>query len=175
MKVYTKTGDTGQTDLAFGGRVAKNDPRIQAVGDLDELKAVWDIALIHLAMGACPVAIRRPLEIIAAYIVTEKSHWPQLPEFKQEWVAQLESAIDTWDALLLPLKTWLPPPQNLGPAYLQLARAICRRAERQVQGLGLPALLKSYLNRLADFLFVGGRYFEQYGTGHGWKVQGQNE
>jgi cob(I)alamin adenosyltransferase len=175
MKVYTKTGDKGQTDLAFGGRTGKNDPRIQAVGALDELKAVWDLAVLHLAIGPCPVAIRRHLEVISAYIVSDAAHWPQLPSFSENWIGLLENAIDTWDASLLPLKSWLPPPQNLGPAYLQLARAVCRRAERQVQEVNLPPLMKAYLNRLADFLFVSGRYFEQYGAKHGWKIQGQDE
>ncbi|MBP5297120.1 MAG: ATP:cob(I)alamin adenosyltransferase [Bacteriovoracaceae bacterium] len=172
MKIYTCRGDNGQTDLNGQGRVAKNDPRIVAVGELDELKAVWDLAVLHLALGPCPLDIRHALEIIAGYVVTPEDKWPQLGPFTEDCVKQLELAIDTWDALLLPLKSWLPAPTNLGPAYLQVARCVCRRAERALVEVKLPAAQKQFINRLADFLFTAGRYFEQYGRKNGWKISG---
>ena len=174
MKVYTRRGDDGQTDLNGQMRVAKNDLRIIAVGELDELKATWDLAIIHLALGPSPIDIRRSLEIIATFIVTEKHQWPQLAPLQSIQIKQLEQAIDTWEALLLPLKTWLPAPANVGPAFLQLARCVCRRAERSLVSIALPPEQKQFINRLSDFLFTAGRYFEQYGGKNGWKISGGN-
>ncbi len=172
MKIYTRRGDDGQTDLYGQTRVAKNDGRIQAVGELDELKAVFDLAILQLGLGPCPIEVRHYLEIISAFVVTEENLWPKLPPLDPMAVQHLEAAIDTWDALLLPLKSWLPAPTNLGPAYLQVARCVCRRAERSLVEINLPAIQKQFINRLADFLFTAGRYFEQYGKKNGWKIAG---
>ena len=173
MKIYTCRGDNGQTDLNGQTRVAKNNFRIVAVGELDELKATLDLAMLHLPLGPCPIDLRHPLEIISAYVVTDKSNWPKLTPFADDLVLQLEQAIDTWEALLLPLKSWLPAPTSLGPAYLQLARCVCRRAERSLVKIDLPPEQHKFMNRLSDFLFTAGRYFEEYGMKNGWKISGK--
>ena len=164
MKIYTRTGDKGTTGLFGGGRVPKDDARVDAYGDVDELNA-----MIGSARSAGPlprvdevlVAVQRDLFAIGALLATPdvaKMH-DQLAKARidDERIAQLEHAIDACDAELEPLKAFIIPGGTPKAAALHVARTVCRRAERRVVHLShsveLPALAVVYLNRLSDLLF----------------------
>ncbi len=164
MKIYTRTGDQGSTGLFGGGRVAKDDARVEAYGDVDELNAFIGAAR---AAGAMPrvdevlVAIQRDLFAIGALLATPdvaKMH-EQLSKARidQSRITELEHAIDACDAELEPLKAFIIPGGTPKAALLHVSRTVCRRAERRVVTLShdveLPALTVVYLNRLSDLLF----------------------
>jgi cob(I)alamin adenosyltransferase len=164
MKIYTRTGDKGSTGLFGGGRVPKDDARVEAYGDVDELNAILGAAR---AAGPMPrvdevlVAVQRDLFAIGALLATpdvEKMH-EQLAKARidDERIAQLERAIDACDAELEPLKAFIIPGGTPKAAALHVARTVCRRAERRVVHLShdvpIPPLAVVYLNRLSDLLF----------------------
>ena len=167
MKIYTRTGDTGDTGLFGGGRVRKDDPRVEAYGDVDELNAA-----IGLARSMAPVPridevlapIQRDLFSIGALLATphpEKVREQlQKARLDDDRIAQLEREIDRAEQELEPLTAFIIPGGTPKSAALQLARAVCRRAERRVialaqhQDVTLPAIVVVYLNRLSDLLFV---------------------
>jgi len=164
MKIYTRTGDKGSTGLFGGGRVPKDDARVDAYGDVDELNAVLGAAR---AAGPMPrvdevlVAVQRDLFAIGALLATpdvDKMH-EQLAKARidDERIAQLERAIDACDAELEPLKAFIIPGGTPKAAALHVARTVCRRAERRVVHLShdvaIPPLAIVYLNRLSDLLF----------------------
>lgn len=164
MKVYTKAGDAGETGLVGGSRVRKDDPRVAAYGEVDELNAVLGVAL---ALGpgdelrALLSEIQRDLFALGAQLADPTA---TIGEKKAkaavgaEQVARLEAAIDEREARLPPLRAFvLPGGAPLG-AQLHLARTVCRRAERAITTLDArsrldPGLLV-YVNRLSDLLFV---------------------
>ncbi len=163
MKIYTRTGDLGETGLFDGTRVPKSDARVDAYGEVDELNAVLGVAraarvdpdidqmLAHLqrdlfALGA---RLADPRERIAAR-VTKAS-------LTGEDVSRLEGWIDRAEEELPPLRRFILPGGCPAGATLHVARAVCRRAERRMVGLGRDAvdpLLVVYVNRLSDLLFV---------------------
>lgn len=164
FKIYTKTGDRGDTGLFGGGRVAKDDARVEAYGDVDELNAVIGAAR---AAGPMPrvdevlVSVQRDLFAIGALLATPdvaRMH-EQLAKARidADRVAQLEQAIDACDAELEPLAAFIVPGGTPKAAALHVARTVCRRAERRVVHLQhqveLPPLAVVYLNRLSDLLF----------------------
>lgn len=164
IKIYTKTGDKGTTGLFGGGRVPKDDARVEAYGEVDELNAFLGAAR---AAGPMPrvdevlVAVQRDLFAIGALLATpdvEKMH-EQLAKARvdDERIAQLERAIDACDAELEPLKAFIIPGGTPKAALLHVARTVCRRAERRVVQLShdvaIPPLAVVYLNRLSDLLF----------------------
>ncbi len=139
MKIYTKTGDEGETGLFGGARVPKDDARVAAYGDVDELNAA-----IGLARALDP---RDFADALLQSIQRDPSD-----------VAALEDAIDEHEARLAPLKNFILPGGAPKAATLHLARTVCRRAERTSVALSRhqnvsPAILQ-YLNRLSDLLFV---------------------
>jgi cob(I)alamin adenosyltransferase len=167
MRIYTRTGDAGDTGLFGGGRVRKDDPRVEAYGDVDELNAA-----IGLARSMAPVPrldevlapIQRDLFSIGALLATphpEKVR-EQLAKARldDDRIAQLEREIDRAEAELEPLTTFIIPGGTSKSAALHVARAVCRRAERRVITLShdaqvaLPPIVVVYLNRLSDLLFV---------------------
>ncbi|MEO6778555.1 MAG: cob(I)yrinic acid a,c-diamide adenosyltransferase [Gemmatimonadaceae bacterium] len=164
MKIYTKTGDAGTTGLFGGGRVPKDDSRVDAYGDVDELNAVIGAAR---ASGPMPrvdevlVAVQRDLFAIGALLATpnlEKMHAHLAKASVDDArITELERAIDACDAELEPLKAFIIPGGTAKAAALHVARTVCRRAERKVvhlqQSVELPALVIVYLNRLSDLLF----------------------
>jgi len=165
MKIYTKTGDAGDTGLFGGGRVSKNHPRVEAYGDVDELNAAIGMAR---AAGPMPridevlVPIQRDLFAIGALLATPdrekmRQHLEKARVDEQR-VAELEHAIDACDAELEPLRSFVLPGGSPKAAILHLARTICRRAERRVVELqadtDIPPLTVIYLNRLSDLLFT---------------------
>ena len=167
VKIYTRTGDKGDTGLFGGGRVRKDDPRVEAYGDVDELNAA-----IGLARSMAPVPridevlapIQRDLFSIGALLATphpEKVREQlQKARLDDDRIAQLEREIDRAEQELEPLTAFIIPGGTPKSAALQLARAVCRRAERRVialaqhQDVTLPAIVVVYLNRLSDLLFT---------------------
>jgi cob(I)alamin adenosyltransferase len=165
MKIYTKTGDAGDTGLFGGGRVPKDHPRVEAYGDVDELNAA-----IGVARAADPlpridevlVPVQRDLFSIGAILAT-----PKLEKMREQLakaqvdehrIADLEAAIDASERDLEPLRSFIVPGGTAKAAALHLARTICRRAERRVVHLAhdveIPEIVIVYLNRLSDLLFM---------------------
>ena len=165
MRIYTRTGDAGDTGLFGGGRVGKDDPRVEAYGDVDELNAALGLARAVEMMPRIDetlVPIQRDLFSIGALLAT-----PDREKMRQHLdkaridegrVAELERAIDDGEAELEPLRAFIVPGGTPKAAALHVARTICRRAERRVVTLAreveLPAIVVVYLNRLSDLLFV---------------------
>ena len=164
MKIYTKTGDAGDTGLFGGGRVGKDDPRVDAYGDVDELNA--SLGLVR-AIEMMPrvdeviVGIQRDLFGIGALLATPDpvKMREQLVKARidEERIAQLERAIDDCDHELEPLRAFILPGGNRAGALLHFSRTVCRRAERTIVALGtdrVEAHVLAYINRLSDLLFV---------------------
>ena len=165
MKIYTKTGDTGETGLFGGGRVPKDDLRVEAYGDVDELNAVLGMARCIEMMPRIDevlVPIQRDLFAIGALLATPDrdrmaSHLEKA-RIDEARIAELEHAIDDGEAELEPLRAFIIPGGTPKAAALHVARTVCRRAERHVVRLShdveLPPLAVIYLNRLSDLLFT---------------------
>jgi cob(I)alamin adenosyltransferase len=166
-KIYTKTGDTGDTGLFGGGRVGKDHPRVEAYGDIDELNAVLGMARSVEMMPRIDevlVPIQRDLFAIGALLATPNpaKMREQLAKARvdDDRIAQLERAIDNGEDELEPLKAFIIPGGTPKAAALHVARTVCRRAERRVVHLRrdadteIPQLVVIYLNRLSDLLFV---------------------
>ena len=165
MRIYTRTGDKGDTGLFGGGRVGKDDARVEAYGEVDELNAVLGLARSIELMPRIDevlVPIQRDLFSLGALLATpEHEKMRQHLEkarIDEERIAQLERAIDAGEAELEPLRAFILPGGTPKAAALHVARTVCRRAERRVVALrrdvGIPELVVVYLNRLSDLLFV---------------------
>jgi cob(I)alamin adenosyltransferase len=164
-KIYTKTGDDGRTALFGGGRVAKDDLRVSAYGDVDELNAFVGAARAAEMMPRIDevlAPIQRDLFAIGALLATPhpEEHKKQLEKAKitDKRIAQLEQAIDDCESELEPLKAFIMPGGTPKAASLHVARTVCRRAERAVVSLSksedVPQVVVVYLNRLSDLLFM---------------------
>ncbi|RYC68732.1 cob(I)yrinic acid a,c-diamide adenosyltransferase [Spirosoma sordidisoli] len=170
MKIYTKTGDKGQTALIGGRRVSKADLRIDAYGTVDELNA-W----IGLVRDQAVNALRKDLlkEIqdrlftIGAELATDPEKAPKqaMPAIVPNDVTLLEEAMDAMDAELPELRAFVLPGGHEGVSFCHLARTVCRRAERLTIALNdsspVDPLVIQYLNRLSDYLFVLSRKMAQ--------------
>jgi cob(I)alamin adenosyltransferase len=169
-KIYTRTGDRGETGLFGGRRVRKDDPRVEAYGTIDELNAALGVAAAALRQRKLVAAIhsiQNELFNIGAELASDhpvRRGKRQSAVFKLEMakVAPLEALIDEYDAKVAPLTTFILPGGSTASSLLQLARTIGRRAERATVTLAAkepvnPAVL-AYLNRLCDLLFVLARY-----------------
>lgn len=166
MKIYTKTGDKGETSLVSGERVPKNHLRIEAYGTVDELNAC--IGLIKDS-ASYKEQFQRWEEIqsllfsIGSHLAaTEKNKMP-LPELFQSDIEALEAAMDAMDAELEPLRNFIIPGGDLAASHAHLARTICRRAERRVidlelAGVDIQPFILPFLNRLSDYLFTTARF-----------------
>jgi len=175
MKIYTKTGDQGQTSLYGGQRVEKDHLRIQSFGDVDELNAELGVVRASLAQVADSAAglaemntllgeIQNRLFDLGAELATPNPDKQGTQLLGDDHVAQLEQAIDRWEAELEPLKQFVLPGGSTVAAQLHVCRCVCRRAERLVVGLAREQSATSgvslrpevviYLNRLSDLLFV---------------------
>ena len=167
MKIYTRTGDRGETSLFDGTRVPKDDVRVAAYGDVDELNAAIGAARTHVTraeVSALLIEVERDLFALGGQLANPAGASPKKvakSDLPEERVRRLEEAIDALEADLPPLKRFILPGGAPGGAALHLARAVCRRAERAVVTLGreqpLNPLLIEYLNRLSDYLFVAAR------------------
>lgn len=165
MKLYTKTGDTGETSLFGGGRVGKDHHRVESYGQLDELNAVLGMARAEGlgALDALTQTLQDQLFTIGSILATppESKAAGHLPKLKPEWVTAMEQAIDGFDAQLPPLTSFVLPGGTKGAAALHLARCVCRRAERRIVPLmregDVAQEIVVYLNRLSDLLFTMAR------------------
>jgi cob(I)alamin adenosyltransferase len=166
MKLYTRGGDAGETSLFGGARVRKDDPRIWAYGEVDELNAALGLAVADLPDDATRERLRRVqselfdigAELATPDLDTNASRGRSVPRVEQDQVDALERWIDELDAEVAPLTTFILPGGCRPAATLHLARTICRRAERRVVEFGasveLSPTLVRYLNRLSDLLFA---------------------
>ncbi|RME43891.1 MAG: cob(I)yrinic acid a,c-diamide adenosyltransferase [Chloroflexi bacterium] len=173
MKIYTRSGDYGETGLFGGQRVSKADLRVEAYGSVDELNATLGFARSFISDPEIDVWLAQAqsrLFDLGADLATPQAGTSQRTEshvqrVQNTWVKELEDAIDEVENELTPLSTFILPGGTPGAAALHLARTVCRRAERRVVALSQqqeinPAILV-YLNRLSDLLFVLARLANQ--------------
>jgi cob(I)alamin adenosyltransferase len=161
-RVYTKSGDAGETSLVDGSRVSKSDPRVVAYGDVDELNSLLGIARVGLADPQLDEAlgkIQNELFIVGADLASPLEI--QVPRVGADRVAEMERLIDLLLEELEPLREFILPGGTQLGATLHLARAVSRRAERSVVALTYHSAINEqaliYLNRLSDLLFVMAR------------------
>lgn len=159
MKVYTKTGDKGETSLFSGGRVAKDHPRIEAYGTIDELNSVLGLLLttpLPDSIADRLRAIQSSLFAIGSVLADAQG---KLDQDASAWATEpIESWIDAMDSELDQLRAFILPGGSQGAALAHLARTVCRRAERRVLAVeGIAPGIVAYLNRLSDAFFVVAR------------------
>ncbi len=166
MKIYTKTGDGGDTGLFGGPRVRKSDPRVEAYGDVDELNAAIGAARAVVEdpeLDAELARVQAELFCVGAELATPHGAKARsgIPPVDAAWIARFERAIDAWEAELPPLTRFVLPGGTRTAAALHVARTVCRRAERRAVALAaeaeVDAVVLAYLNRLSDVLFVAAR------------------
>lgn len=165
MKIYTKTGDKGETSLFGGGRVTKSSIRIETYGTVDELNSTIGLARsfgLSSQIEAYCVQIQNDLFVLGADLATPPSAKAQIDRISESHTEGLEKYIDTLDGSLEPLKFFILPAGTQTAAALHLARTVCRRAERICikarESEDISADTVMYLNRLSDLLFVMARY-----------------
>lgn len=170
MKIYTKTGDEGETGLFAGPRVGKDHRRIEAYGAVDELNALLGLVRTFPIPGmidAQLVSIQNELFAIGAELATPDPIAHGTCLLCDPMIDRLEQSIDTMESDLPPLKQFILPGGVSPAAHLHLARTVCRRAERRVVALArhpeerVSVHLIRYLNRLSDWLFVASRWVNQ--------------
>jgi len=186
-KIYTKTGDDGTTALVSGPRRQKHDLRVEAYGTIDETNSAIGVVRLHTAdlpeLDRMLMLIQNDLFDLGADLATPDTGKPLDYEplrIVAAQVARLESDIDTLNADLEPLKSFVLPAGSPAAAHLHLARTISRRAERLMVALahsegeivGSEAL--KYVNRLSDFLFVAARHANDKGRADVLWVPGKN-
>jgi cob(I)alamin adenosyltransferase len=161
MKVYTKTGDNGTTSLIGGTRVPKYDERIEAYGTVDEL--ICYIGLIRDSDisendKTFLISVQDRLMTCASILATDCENCKKIPKLFQVDILMLETRIDQMEKQLIPLTSFVLPGGHYISSYCQIARCICRRAERISVKLSdkiiVEPLVIQYLNRLSDYLFV---------------------
>lgn len=172
MKIYTKSGDQGETSLVDGSRVKKNHPRVEAYGTLDELNSSLGVC-VALSRSAeafqnnshfqALQSIQNDLFNLGSQLACPTEDWrAKMPEVSETRVLYLEAEMDAMTDVLPPLKEFILPGGHPFAAALHQARSLCRRAERRVFELESSSNLENraliYLNRLSDYLFVLARY-----------------
>jgi cob(I)alamin adenosyltransferase len=166
VKIYTKSGDAGETSLFDNSRVSKADVRVDAYGEVDELNAclgVVSAALVDSDLGRVIEPIQRDLFALGARLADPSSRISgrvAKAVVSAADIERLEHTIDRLETELPPLKRFILPGGSTAGALLHLARTVCRRAERRVVGLGPDGVdpeVVIYLNRLSDLLFVMAR------------------
>lgn len=166
-KIYTRTGDKGETGLADGRRVGKDHPRIEAIGELDTLNSQLGLLLAELAEGQARwPGLAELIEVLAPcqhrlFDLGGELAMPEYQALDDAETARLEAAVDRWNDELGPLKEFILPGGSRLVALAHLCRSLARTAERRCQTLNAreavrPACL-AYLNRLSDLLFVAAR------------------
>lgn len=166
MKIYTKTGDSGETGLIGGTRVPKYDLRIEAYGTVDELNSQMGLLIMHRPACSFVSSLRQTqhtLFVIGSHLANDPSasSFP-LPQMSSDAIIQLEKEIDQMDEVLPKLTNFVLPGGHMGNAQAHICRTVCRRAERRVVELAntievAPNLIQ-YLNRLSDWCFTYARY-----------------
>ena len=166
MKIYTKTGDAGETSLFDNSRVSKADPRVDAYGEVDEVNACLGAALaagVGDDIRSVLTAVQKDLFAVGARLADPSSRIADRvtkAAVTGEQIELLERTIDRLETELAPLRRFILPGGSPAGALLHLARTVCRRAERRVVALGADAVEPGvivYLNRLSDLLFVMAR------------------
>lgn len=163
-KIYTRTGDAGTTGLGDGTRVAKDAPRIAALGDVDEVNAILGVLLCD----PLPDEVRTLLTGVQhdLFDLGGELSVPGASFLKDTQPARLEAAIDHFNAGLEPLKEFILPGGSRAAALAHQARTVCRRAERAVVALAhdetVSEAARQYLNRLSDLLFVLARWLNRH-------------
>lgn len=188
MKIYTRTGDKGQTSLFGGERVTKTHHRVQAYGTLDELNSQLGVCVAlareEKVSPAWMLQVQRDLFALGSWLASKEASErvakgeeafsgarTNRTHLDEKRIQQLEKDIDGWETTLVPMKTFILPGGSLLAAQVHIARTLCRRAERETVALKesgevVPDLATQYLNRLADALFVYARHLN-----HEAKVQ----
>ena len=170
MKIYTKTGDQGETGLFGGSRVKKNYARIEAYGTLDELNAFVGLLRDHVAdetIREVLFTVQNRLFSIGSYLATPQEEGKMvLPlDLQAGDIELLEEAMDKMDQALPALRNFVLPGGHPTVSYAHVARTVCRRAERQcvsiLEEIEVDTLVLQYLNRLSDYFFVLGRFLAQ--------------
>jgi cob(I)alamin adenosyltransferase len=166
MKIYTRTGDAGETSLLGGQRVRKDELRIEVIGSIDETNAVLGVVRVELLRsGVAPEGIdgllsnvQHALFEMGAELASRSADAVQAVGLEEADVAELETAIDRCESVLEPLTSFILPGGAAAAAQLHVARCVCRRAERRLVELAalepVRSELGSYVNRLGDLLFV---------------------
>ena len=171
MKTYVGSGDRGRTSLLSGERVEKSHGRVEALGDVDELNSL--LGALIAALPETQRGLREELQGIqadlfhvGAWLATSPGSptLEMLQEIGPDRTKALEAAIDRIEAALPPLRSFILPGGHPSAAWAHIARAVCRRAERQVLRVAAPqtaerlSSVMAYLNRLSDYLFVVARF-----------------
>jgi cob(I)alamin adenosyltransferase len=184
-KIYTRTGDAGETALGDGTRVPKHAPRVTAYGTVDELNATLGLALLYAAdpLDAALARIQNDLFDLGADLCTldfendANAKRPRLRVIASQ-VTRLEAEIDAMNADLEALRSFILPGGTPLAAHLHLSRTVCRRAERHAVALAQAETVNPeavrYLNRLSDWLFVAGRTANDGGRADVLWVPGAN-
>jgi len=176
-RIYTRTGDAGTTGLADGSRVAKDAPRIEAIGAVDELNSVIGVLLcedLAASIRACLDGVQHDLFDLGGELSV-----PGHTIMSEAHSKRLEDALDAFNAELPPLKDFILPGGSRASGLAHVARTVCRRAERAVVALGktetvAPPLVQ-YLNRLSDLMFVLARVLNRHaGRDDVYWQQGKN-
>lgn len=164
FKIYTKTGDKGETSLFGGKRLTKSHLRIEAYGTVDELNAVLGLvrdSLQNEHLRGILKSVQDRLFTIGANLASDPAKNMTLPDLVPADIEILEKEIDSMETELPPLKNFILPGGHLAVSFCHLARTVCRRAERHVVALHhsepVENIILVYFNRLSDYLFVLGR------------------
>ncbi|NLC99536.1 MAG: cob(I)yrinic acid a,c-diamide adenosyltransferase [Gammaproteobacteria bacterium] len=171
-KIYTRTGDDGQTGLADGRRVNKSHPRIEAIGALDEFNSQLGLLLAELQEQVTTAPkLQEVLDILAPcqHRIFDMGGELAMPEYQAlhaNEITRIEETIDAWNVLVGPLKEFILPGGSRLIAQTHVCRSSARNAERRCQALhsseALRAEMLGYINRLSDLLFVAGRLVALY-------------
>lgn len=166
-KIYTRTGDAGETGLGDGRRVPKDHPRVEAIGEVDTLNSQLGLLLAGLTEQlAEKPALREVLEVLAPcqhrlFDLGGELAMPVYQALDQAEIDRLEAAIDVWNDELGPLENFILPGGSALIAQAHVCRSLARSAERRCQGLNavepLAGVGLAYINRLSDLLFVAAR------------------
>jgi cob(I)alamin adenosyltransferase len=166
-KIYTRTGDAGSTGLGDGSRISKDAPRVQAMGDVDELNSCLGVLLcepLPEEVRATLIRIQHDLFDLGGELCI-----PGFTNIAQSQVDFLERQLDAGTAVLPPLANFILPGGSRAASLAHMSRTICRRAERSVVTLGaveeVSGIVRQYLNRLSDYLFVLGRLLNRHAGG----------
>ncbi|WP_407404290.1 cob(I)yrinic acid a,c-diamide adenosyltransferase [Chryseobacterium sp.] len=175
MKIYTKTGDKGETALYGGTRVSKSSARVESYGNIDELNSFIGIAKSHIRDGEVLAQLKKiqfdlftvgseaATPVDKLILANGKSRLPLI--ITDTEIVELENWMDAFDEKIVPLQYFILPGGGQAATFLHASRTICRRAERSMVFLNeteavRPELIK-YLNRLSDYLFVLARYISK--------------